>query len=691
MDLLRDRHRSLALEWLETNGIGGYASSTISTAHTRRHHGLLVAALQPPGGRRNLLTALDVAVQTDKEERFLTTHLYPDTTFPAGDQTLERLDLRPFPQWTHRVGKLVIAHELWMDPGRNTTVLTWSLVTGKATLRLRVIPLLGLRDVDALRRPEPGTLGLVDSDAAGCLTIRPHEQDAAALHLHHSEGTHEVHDRWYRSFQLPAEMARGEAGEEDLWSPGAMTLTLAPDAPAILIATTEDVAAENSMNDPRAFAVASRERRVAAEAALAVSCPAEPAVEHLAPAVRTFRAARADGRPTVVAGYHWFGDWGRDTMVALPGLCLVHGHMGEAMATLRHWMRFLDGGMLPNCFPDMGDEPRHDSVDAALWLPVAVLRTWMCLGNRGAAGLVPGEDLWVSPRPPAMSALSTAETTFLHEALDALEQIIAAHLKGTHHGVRVDEEDGLITQGDNGIPLTWMNARIGDVAVTPRPGKPIEIQALWNCALRTTALLRRLHGDSKRAATHEALAAKVCKSVATKYLDREHAGLADRLSPEGKPDWSVRPNQILAVSLPFPLVRHEVAMDVVATVEQQLVTPCGLRTLAPDDPAYRGSCVGPLAERERAAHQGSIWPWLIGPWIDAALRVRGPTPAVAKRLRDGIQPLVAHVDAQACLGSVSELFEGDPPHAARGCIAQAWSVAELLRALWILSEIRWRV
>jgi glycogen debranching enzyme len=680
---LRDLDHALSLEWLETNGIGGYASSTVVGAHTRRHHGLLVAALKPPVARHNLLTALDAALILQGRDHFLTCHIYPDTLFPQGHRTLQRFELDPFPRWTHRLpDHITVIHELWMDPGRNTTVLIWRLAEGASPVELSVVPLLGLRDFNALTSSDSQTPAILDTSATGCLTIRPSALNIEPLHLHHSPASLRVHDRWYRAFQLPVEATRETDHAEDLWNPGALRFELRPDEPAVLIATTE-----GAIGDPRIFASASWERRVDDQGRFALACPAEPAAERLAPAVRAFRVARDKERPTILAGYHWFSDWGRDTMIALPGLCLIPGRTEEAMAILRHWMSHLDQGMLPNRFPDHGEPPEYNTVDATLWFSVAVLRTWQCLGGRGPASLVPGEDPWAPPSLPRMADLSNAEASFLHEALRALDQIVTAHRAGTRHGIRLDH-DGLITQGEPGLQLTWMDAKWEDQVFTPRQGKPIEVQALWLNTLRTTALLRRLHGDVKSAEDLEALAGQVVRAVEEKFWHPERPGLADVISPEEEPDWSIRPNQIFAVSLPFPVVSREVAMDVFVTVDEHLLTPYGLRSLSPTHLDHIGVYEGPRPVRDAAYHQGTVWSWLIGPWVDAALRVHGATPEIARNLRGELEPLVEHIDTQAGLGSVSEIFDSDPPHAPRGCIAQAWSVAELLRVLWVLSQIR---
>lgn len=680
--VLRDLPRALELEWLETNGIGGFASSTVAGVQTRRYHGLLIAALAPPVERQSMLTSLDVAVIQGGRDHFLSCHLYPDTVFPRGHETLERFELAPFPRWTHGLETgLRLTHELWMEPGQNTTVLVWRLAAGAPAVELSIAPLTGLRDFHALSHRAAAAPGFLEIGERR-VSIHPHAAPGAALHLSHSGARVEPADRWYREFQLPQEAIRETDWAEDLWNPCQMTFTLTPDAPAVLVASTEPI----DLSDAAAWAEGSLRRRLDIERPVQIVGARDPAVAELAPAVRDFRVRRGDGQPTVIAGYHWFADWGRDTMIALPGLFLVHGHTREAMATLRTWMGFLSQGMLPNRFPDHGEPPDYNTVDAALWLAVAVLRTWQCLGGRGARGLVPRRDLWQAPMVPGMNELSGAEANFLHEALGALTQIIRGYQEGTRHGIRVDT-DGLVTQGETGMQLTWMDAKCEDVVFTPRQGKPIEIQALWLNTLLIAALLRRVHGDLAAAKELEAEAQRVARAVEHAFWPAGGDGLADVVGPGGRPDFAVRPNQIFALSLPYPLVPPERAAAVLAAVERDLLTPYGLRSLAPGHPSYTGVYEGPRPVRDAAYHQGTVWSWLIGPFVDATLRVRGATPETAEALRQALDPLVDHVRGQAGLGSVSEIFDGDAPHTPRGCIAQAWSVAELLRALWTLSHL----
>lgn len=685
---LQDLDSALRLEWIETNGIGGFASSTVVGAQTRRYHGLLNAALFPPVARHNMLTSFDAHVTHEGWEHPLTCHLYPDTVFPHGHLTLEQFDLTPFPKWTHRIGEsLTLTHELWMDPGQNTTVMTWSLPKGAPSVTLSITPLVGLRDFHTLTLHAATPPAIIDT-GEGRLTIRPEAPMVSDLHLYHTSSHFELHDRWYKEFQLPIETGREEDDEEDLWNPCTLTFELSPEQPAVLIATTE----ESTIADPVAFAKDSQRRRAEDQTWSLLACDREPVIERLAPAVRDYRVSRADGRPTIMAGYHWFADWGRDTMIALPGLFLVHGHVDQAMATLRNWMSFIDQGMLPNRFPDMGEPPDYNTADAALWLAVAVLRTWQCMGGCGPKGLCASSDSWALPSPPPLASLSKSEVGFLREALGSIGEIIDWYQRGTRHNIHVDD-DGLVTQGERGQQLTWMDAKVEDIVFTPRQGKPIEIQALWFNTLNIAALLHRqfaeLDGDeTARAEALEKSAQRVRSAVQSKFLSPERGGLADVIRPDGSPDLAIRPNQIFAVSLPFPLVSEEVCADILVTVEKHLLTPYGLRSLAPSDPQYIGSYWGPRPVRDAAYHQGTVWSWLIGPFIDAALRVRGVTPHNAKSLRGELDTLVQHIEGDAGLRQISEIFEGNPPHRPDGCIAQAWSVAEMLRVLWVLSGIR---
>ncbi|MBC7911654.1 MAG: glycogen debranching protein, partial [Pyrinomonadaceae bacterium] len=372
-------------------------------------------------------------------------------------------------------------------------------------------------------------------------------------------------------------------------------------------------------------------------------------VRELTLAADQFIVARGSQK-TVIAGYHWFSDWGRDTMIALPGLALVTGRAEVARSILLEFARHVDKGMLPNRFPDAGVEPEYNTVDATLWFFEAV-RALL-------------DD--------------THDEKFVRDNLyDVLAEIIDWHVRGTRYGIRVDT-DGLLAAGEEGVQLTWMDAKVGEWVVTPRRGKPVEIQALWYNALRVMEQLAHQFQDETRTGFYGEIAARARASFNQKFWHEEQGCLYDVIDGERR-DASIRPNQIFAVSLPHTMLSKERARGVVCVVERDLLTPYGLRSLAQSDPQYRGRYAGDALSRDGAYHQGAVWAWLLGPFIKAYLKVHSEDTAAREKARAWLSPFQKHL-SEAGLGQVSEIFDGDAPHAPRGCIAQAWSVAEILRA-----------
>jgi predicted glycogen debranching enzyme len=641
----RDLKEATAREWLETNGLGGFASSTVAGLNTRRYHGLLVAATRPPVGRTALLSKLEETLVVGGRRFELSANQYPGAVHPQGYRLMSSFRLDPFPVFTFHVEGFELEKSVVMLHGENTTCVRYVLrrpaESIEADVRLEVRPLIAFRDYHALTH-ENGALDSRVRIAEGLLSVAPYE-GLPALHFAHEGAEVDAGGYWYRNFTYAEEQARGLDSAEDLFSPFALKFDLSTRGSAAVIASTERRDAARAEELIRAEV----ERR---KQVLKSSPSDNDAVRTLTAAADQYVVARGS-RKTVIAGYHWFGDWGRDTMIALPGLTLVTRRFDEARSILGEFARHVSRGMLPNRFTEAGEAPEYNTVDATLWYFEA------------ARSL----------------AAYTGDAEFVREHLyDILREIIDWHERGTRYGIRVDD-DGLLSAGEEGAQLTWMDAKVGDHVVTPRRGKPVEIQALWYNALRVSEEFARGFGFDDDARKFAAMAERACLSFNGQFWNEEAGCLYDVVDGAAR-DASVRPNQIFAVSLRHSMLSDERARRVVEAVGRELLTPYGLRSLAPNDPRYGGRYVGGPAERDAVYHQGTVWAWLIGPFVTAYLKVNGRTPESVAHARTLLDPLVLHLK-EACLGHVSEIFEGDAPHAPRGAVAQAWSMAELLRAL----------
>jgi predicted glycogen debranching enzyme len=620
-------------EWLETNGLGSFAMGTVAGPSTRRYHAVLCAATRPPVARMVLVNRLEETAVVDGSPYELSTNFYPGAVHPEGYRAIVGFRLDPWPTWTLRAGGAVIERSLFMPHGRQMTVVSWRLVesAGSGRARLFVRPMISGRDAHALHQ-ENDVLARHVEAGEGLVVLRPYA-DVPATYAHHN-GLFVAKPDWYRRFVYPRELERGLDGEEDLFTPGELQFDLTPETEAVVIFSLE----------PPGEAVLSavelrheeRTRRVA------LLTGADSEVErHLRLAAEKFVVRRGEHR-TVVAGYPWFTDWGRDTFIALPGLALVTGWTSLARELLLAWAAEVRDGLIPNRFVDEGGAPEYNAVDAPLWFVLAAGRF--------------------------ADAVDDAAT--MARLLPAVRAILDGYLDGTRLGIGVDD-DGLVQAAAPGRQLTWMDAKIGDWVVTPRQGKPVEIQALWVAALETAARLFRADDeDYSRELSDRAAWAR--SSFAVTFWDDEHGWLYDVVDGRQR-DATLRPNQLYALGLTTPLVDAERAERVLVVCERELVTPVGLRSRARDE-GYRGRYDGDLRARDAAYHQGSVWPFLLGIYADACHRVRGQVPA---GLLDGLR---AHLGGEG-LGQLAELFDGDPPHEPGGCPAQAWSVAEALRLL----------
>ena len=640
----RDFEQSIAREWLVTNGLGGFASGTVSGANSRRYHGLLVASLHPPGQRVVLLAATEDWLLSDGQDpKPLTSQEYWDGTIdPDGFRTLAEVRLHGLvPVFTWEVGGRVVEKRVFMEEGRNRTVISYRLLEGDPA-RLRVRPFFAHREFHAQRHGRDDRFEVVETGdgwviEGGGLRSSIQAQPAPVL---------ESRPDWYWRILHRAERERGLDDEEDLFTPGVLTLPLEANRAAVLVAGTEGLPVGWSAAQSQAAA----ERRGAGllgQASMDIAGPATLAADLVVTAAQ-FRVARAPAQPqsadqrTIVAGYHWFGDWGRDTMISLPGLTLATGFAADAREILGTFLQYVDQGMIPNTFDDLG--AAYNSMDATLWLFQAV-----------HAYLVRTDD-W----------------DFVRSHLPQLLDIVDRHIAGTRHNIHMDAADGLLTGGEPGVQLTWMDAKVGDWVVTPRQGKPVEINALWYNALRLLAEWR------KRARLPyeilDGMAERTRASAQRRFWYGSGGHLYDVVDGPDGDDASLRPNQVLALSLVSPVFEGVKARTVMDLITAELLTPFGLRTLSPRDPRYQPHYGGDQKARDGAYHMGLVWPWLLGPYLDAHARVYGDRDAA----RQVLLPFIGHL-SEAGLGSVSEIFEPEPPFRPVGCIAQAWSVAEVLR------------
>jgi len=636
------------LEWLEPDGRGGYAAGTVAGTNTRRYHGLLVVARRPPTDRIVLLSRLEETVVTPTGDRFeLAANQYPGVIHPQGYRYLEEFRLDPWPVWRYRLGDLLLVRELFVARAAAATVIRYRIEGGEATLELR--PLVAGRDFHALVS-ENDVVSRSAAAEPGLVVYQPYP-GIPPLFLSHAGGEWH-HDRyWYRRSCYCREAERGLDDREDLYHPGVLVARLAPSRSWTIACALGPV----PVAEADRWAAAEVRRRAEAAARGRRAAGGDPELAELGArlgvAGEAFLVGRGRGE-TVIAGYPWFADWGRDAMISLPGLCLATGQPERAAAVLRVFADHIRYGLIPNRFPDHGGpvpDDHYNAADASLWFIEAV----GALHDTG----------WD-----------------VAEFWPAVREIIRVYREGTRFGIRMDD-DALVTQGAAGYQLTWMDALVDGWVVTPRDGKAVEINALWYNALERAAQLAERSGD---AAPYRELAHRV-RAAFRVFHCREGNYLYDRIDPAGVPDPAIRPNQLFAVSLPYTAIGADVAAGVVAVVERELLVPLGVRTLAPGAPEYRGRFEGSRLERDAAYHSGTAWPWLLGPFITAYLRVHGSSAGARARMRRLLEPVRAHLLEQG-LGQIAEVVAGDPPHKPAGCFAQAWSCSEILRVLPLLAE-----
>jgi len=627
-------------EWLETNGLGGWAGSSIIGCNTRRYHGLLVAATVPPTERMNLVNKLDETIILSNQRFDLSTNDYGDVISPQGYQYLSSFKKDLFPEWIYEVNGIKLTKTIAMVHGENTTLIIYKVEKANGPFILELLPLISARGYHSLQHAYNNIFWDVQFEN-GIFKNQPF-YGAPNIYLSVPGATYKHDPRWFYRFNYAVEKYRGLDFEEDLFNHGMFTLELKEGDSLGIIISTEDPQNRNvhilleQENLRRKDLIKGYEKN--------------ETLQQLILAADQFIVKRDEDLKTVIAGYHWFTDWSRDTMISLPGLCLSTARYEDAKKIIAAFAKNVSMGMLPNRFTDNNEPPEYNNVDGTLWYFVAIYKYLE----------------------------HTNDTEFiLKEILPVLKNIIDWHFKGTRYNIHVDE-DGLLYAGEKGVQLTWMDAKIGDWVVTPRMGKPVEIQALWYNTLNIFSKLLEMNGQEEDARIVCIDANKAKKSFLQKFWFEEGHYLYDVIDEKENPDATLRPNQLFAISLPFALIEGEQAEAVLKIMEEQLYTPVGLKSLPKSDVHYVPVYGGDTYHRDSSYHEGTVWSWLLGPYIDALMKSESENKkAKAKKV---IEDFKYHLN-EGCIGSVSEIFDADEPHHPRGCVAQAWGVAEILRVI----------
>ncbi|QPD04274.1 MAG: hypothetical protein Nkreftii_002048 [Candidatus Nitrospira kreftii] len=634
--------RALSLEWLETNGRGGFSSGTISGANTRRYHALLLTSPDSGSTRYVLVNQIEEWLQIDGEKYALSTNLYPKAVHPLGYRHCISFTSTPWPTWVFMYNGTACRRELMCVQDYDLVVVRWTVVESTSQmLTLLVRPMLTGRDYHALHH-ENRQLSSASTVRPEWVSWQPY-RSIPPVHSFHT-GLYRHTPDWYRQVQFPLEKERGLEFQEDWWSPGEFTFELDSGKEHVLAFTREPIGTLDVMK----LIHSEQNRRIHVRKGTAGSdCLLDSLQE-----ATTHYVVRQETKQSVIAGYPWFTDWGRDTFISLPGLCLVTGRHEVAWEIIRSFSSFVSEGMVPNRFPDAGKDPEYNSMDASLWFIYAI-------------------DRYLTYSNDVRRVQSVA--------WPAIKQILDGYRRGTRYSIQMDI-DGLIAGGTPGTQLTWMDAKIGDWVVTPRHGKPVEIQALWIRALDIGARLATLFREAHYANGCREDRAQAVESFRARFWYENGQYLYDTIDGTAGNDTSIRPNQIYAVSLCDDVLTREQASRVLRIVKEHLLTPVGLRTLSPQDTRYCPRYEGGPVERDGAYHQGTVWPFLLGPFITSWVKTFGSTADRKIVARSFLRGLEDHIH-ETCLGQISEIFDGDPPHRPRGCLAQAWSIAEPLRAM----------
>jgi predicted glycogen debranching enzyme len=630
-------------EWLETNGLGGWAGSTVIGCNTRRYQGLLVAATKPPTERMVLLSKLDETIVVNNERFEISTNLYINNVIhPHGYQYLTSFTKDLFPEWRYEVNGIKLKKTIAMVHGENTTIILYEVINANTVFTLELLPLIAARGYHSLQHSYNNIFWDVQFEN-GLFKNQPYDS-APNIFISVPNSTYKHHPAWFFKFNYAVEKYRGLDFEEDLFNHGTIRVELKEGSKLGIIISTEDPSNKNAED----FFERERERKLQLINRSANQPINLSITQQLILAADQFIVKRDEDLKTVIAGYHWFTDWGRDTMISLPGLCLCIGRYEDAKKIIAAFAKNVSMGMLPNRFQDNNEPPEYNNVDGTLWYFIAIHKYLEY----------------------------TNDIRFvLNEILPVLKCIIDWHFRGTRYNIHVDE-DGLLYAGEKGQQLTWMDARIGDWVVTPRIGKPVEIQALWYNALNIFSKLLERNGQEEDARTVCPSANKVKNSFLQKYWFEEGNYLYDVIDENGIPDATLRPNQLFAIGLPFPLVEGDKAASILKIVEEKLYTPVGLKSLTQEDARYVSVYGGDAYKRDSSYHQGTVWSWLLGIYVDSLIKVKSEKSKAKKVIED----FAYHLN-EASIGSVSEIFDADAPYYPRGCVAQAWGVGEILRVI----------
>jgi predicted glycogen debranching enzyme len=654
----------IAQEWIVTNGIGGYSSSSVPNVNTRKYHGLLVAALNPPGDRTVCLAKLDEDLIVNGTTLRLGQNEFSDGFFPQGYEFLKEFRIDPYPTYLYEAGQVVLKKTIFLPHKQNAAAILYNATNSNSSeVKVRLYPMLNCRYYHTVTDRNRFALNFLQEshqDSFQTHFARPHATFACRA----SEGRFVEGLNWVDRVHFRSEAERVESDFDDCFQPGYFELSLPAQSSksfAVTFAVSShaqdalqllDSIGKSAQNIDTSFLLELGRREALLDSfyRLHPEVPASDWLNWLLLAADSFMVEDAEGKKSVIAGYHWFEPWGRDTFISLPGLTLVTGRFGDAKDILRTFIRYLKGGMIPNFVADKTGVPVYNTVDGTFWYVNAV---WQYLKYTGDYTFVK-DELW-----------------------DNLKSIIENHVHGTMFGIKVDESDGLLMHGPR---LSWMDAVVEGDMITPRAGKAVEIQALWYNTLRIMEALARQYGDPSLLVYYGSMAEKTKKSFNEHYWNSKLGCLYDVLEPSGV-DASIRPNQIFAVSLDYTMLDRDRNRRVVDFVSHDLLTPYGLRTLSLDDPKFVGKCIGDRRSRDNAYHNGTIWPWLLGSYITAYLKVNDYSPQARKYALDNfVLPLCTVGMLKGGLGTINEIYDCDPPNAPRGCISQAWSIAEPLRA-----------
>lgn len=662
----QDIETQLEKEWLLTNGRGGYASSTIVGCNTRAYHGLLIGSLQPPVNRIMALSNCLEMIRSGGRTFLISTFEFSDKFAKEGFQFLKAFRRDIGVHFDYALENAKLTRSVYLQRGTDTAAIVYDFTRVHEPIEFIIRPLVGLRNFHSRQKSYTPLCSAWLGAAERGLVVRHKMPNSCSLYLRCPSARYEKDPQWWFNFKYRADKERGQGYTEDLWAPGIFKCKIdspikiilwahlsdseAGDVPEPLNDADMDIICLDLQNHQKSLKHQASQMQTSEGTHFDILCLA-------ADQFVTQRTTRRGHSTTILAGYPWFADWGRDAFISLPGLLLVTGRFEQAKSVLTMFANAADRGMIPNRFDDYSDTTHFNSVDASLWFINAAFQY--------------------------VSATGDTET-LTRELIPTIRQIVESYHNGTRFGIQADA-DGLIVAGDEHTQLTWMDAKCDGIAFTPRYGKVVEVNALWYNALRLVAEF--FAGRNEEDAGHyTSMADKVQTSFCREFWNERKGYLNDYILPDGSANDRLRPNQIFAVSLKFSALPMAQQKSVVAAVQQKLLTPYGLRTLNPQAKGYKGRYTGPLRQRDEAYHQGTVWPYLIGPFVEAYLKVNDYSWESKKQATEFLQPLLRHLTEDACLGSISEIFDGDAPHRPKGCFAQAWSVAELIRTYQLINS-----